>query len=36
VAVIAIASILVTTAWIRLTDSRSAEERPSGNARRSR
>ena len=36
VAVIAITSILVTTAWIRLTDDRSAEERRSANARRSR
>jgi hypothetical protein len=36
VAVIAITSILVTTAWIRLTDGRSAEERRSANARRSR
>jgi len=36
VAVIAITSIVVTTAWIRLTDNRSAEERRSANARRSR
>jgi hypothetical protein len=36
VAVIAITSIIVTTAWIRLTDDRSAEERQSANARRSR
>jgi len=36
VAVIAITSIIVTTAWIRLTDDRSAEERRSANARRSR
>lgn len=36
VAAIAIAAVVVTTLWIRLTDDRSAEERRSANARRSR
>ena len=36
VAIIAITSIIGTTLWIRLTDDRSAEERRSANARRSR
>jgi hypothetical protein len=36
VVVIAITAIVVTTLWIRLTDDRSAEERRSANARRSR